>query len=126
MKHSKLAALTLASILGISVFTGTLPTNNKETSLIAEAATASVIQKVKNPDSYTYTESQKYFVKEINKIRKGMGLPQLHLDPYLAQAAENHFQYMYNTGINEHDQTKGSSTRKNISRVLVMRTVLSM
>lgn len=112
MKHSKLAALTLASILGISVFTGTLPTNNKETSLIAEAATASVIQKVKNPDSYTYTESQKYFVKEINKIRKGMGLPQLHLDPYLAQAAENHFQYMYNTGINEHDQTKGSSTRK--------------
>lgn len=112
MKHSKLAALTLASVLGVSIFTGTLPANNKETSLIAEAATASVIKKVKNPDSYTYTESQKYFVKEINKIRKGMGLPELHLDPYLAQAAENHFQYMYNTGINEHEQTKGSTNRK--------------
>lgn len=112
MKHSKLAALTLSSILGLSIFTGTIPTNNKEESLIAEAATASVIQKVKNPDSYTYTESQKYFVKEVNKIRKGMGLPELHLDPYLAQAAENHFQYMYNTGINEHEQTKGSTNRK--------------
>lgn len=112
MKHSKIAALTLASVLGVSIFIGTLPTNNKETSLIAEAATASVIKKVKNPDSYTYTESQKYFVKEINKIRKGMGLPELQLDPYLAQAAENHFQYMYNTGINEHEQTKGSTNRK--------------
>lgn len=112
MKHSKLAALTLSGILGLSIFTGTLPTNNKETSLIAEAATASVIQKVKNPDSYTYTESQKYFVKEINKIRKGMGLPELHLDPYLAQAAENHMQYMYNLGLNEHDQTKSDSQRK--------------
>lgn len=115
MNKTQLSSLALASLLGVSTLAGTLPSNpvtGVDTNLVAEAATASVIAKVKNPDTYTYTESQHYFVNEVNKIRKGMGLPELHLDPYLAQAAENHFQYMYNTGINEHEQTKGSTNRK--------------
>ena len=115
MNKTQLSSLALASLLGVSTLAGTLPSNpvtGVDTNLVAEAATASVIAKVKNPDTYTYTESQYYFVKEVNKIRKGMGLPELQLDPYLAQAAENHFQYLDNLHLTGHDQNKSTSERK--------------
>lgn len=114
MKRTQLSAIALASILGAATFSGAISTEaipGMDKNIVAEAATSSVIGKVKNPDTYKYTESQYYFLREINKLRKGMGIPELVLDPYLAQAAENHFQYIYNTGINEHEQNKRSNKK---------------
>lgn len=118
MNRGKLATIALASMLGVSAVAGAVPGGqlfNQESTMIAKAGSLGNVDKIKKvtkPSSYKYTENQEYFLKYLNNIRKGMGSLPAELNPYLSQAAENHYQYLRLTGSNEHEQAEDSRGKK--------------
>lgn len=48
--------------------------------------------------SFSYTQDQQQALNYINEVRRGMGLQQVTLDPFLTEAAQNHAEYIQTNG----------------------------
>jgi len=58
-------------------------------------------------DGYSYSNEAVYILNDINRYRRDMGLPEVKLDPFLTQAAQNHADYLEMNDTTGHKEVKG-------------------